>query len=670
MKLSRQYLWLYLLLLLWIWASALVRISGWPQLWGMIPLGPGSAPWVLAAAVLCTMVLFGRGKTLFARLDGKITAISRYTSPSRARLLSAGFFCLLAISVSWVFRSRNHFMGDGWKFIEYVAKPFLFYENDPLDFFVHQLLHRLLQILGVSNPEMPYAVLHCLLLPLFLWVCWRIACLVAADRGERIVLTALTAATAGLQLFFGYVESYTLLHLLIVFYLFSGVRYFRGNRETAFPLAPTLIMLLAVATHRCGLTLGPSLLFLWLVSLKNRKIFKLKPVAIPSIGVMAGWLLAMAAALIFFENNPMIPLKKPLVETDVPYLLFDPEHFSDQLNFFLLICPSAAFGLLAAVFKWRDISKKAEPAYIFLIWAAAGTAFFSFTYNPIIGIRDWDLLSLPAIPLSLLGGWSLILLLGPDSRRESFLRALALAAVVHAAAWIRVNADMSRGVEFLGRVREVDYHKHCGKLGLGLVLQERGFYREAVRQYRLVEDEQSIRAQNNMGVCFLALGMPDSALYYYRDFMERVAPGTPDSRKIYLNMSLAYDTKGKTIEASDIYLKMRSRGLDFDDWERRDWLQNADKLSDKFKKRLQRNPTDVGALLFFLRYQTIAKNADIAEELFAFIMKQELSIENWLHLLRFAEVCGYDSSFRAMSETAGRQHTGIEKKYSAFKTEF
>jgi len=168
---------------------------------------------------------------------------------------------------AWTFRSRNHFMGDGWLYISIVKEPFHIISDRPLDYFIHQVSHWLVQALGLGNGETAYAVLHCLLRPLFLWFCWRTADLVTHSLFEKAIVSSLMASTASLQLFAGYVECYTLLHLWIGIYLYAGIKYFQRGLNKGFPWPAALIFVLALLSHRSALSLAPSLIFLGLSAL-------------------------------------------------------------------------------------------------------------------------------------------------------------------------------------------------------------------------------------------------------------------------------------------------------------------------------------------------------------------------------------------------------------------
>ena len=247
MEFNRQNLLFSLLLLVFIWSSALVKITGWPWLWGMIPWGKEIAAWVIPAAILCTALLFEKAIT---KLEISSVTIFNYLERDQDRIFKNFVFILAmgsSVLIAWCFRSQNHFLGDGWAFMENVIGPFYFYTNEPLDFFIHQSFQRFLKLLGTNSGEYAYAILHCLLLPVFLIICWKIAALLVTDFFKRLMFFTLIISTSSMQLFFGYVESYTLIHLLIAIYLFYSLKHLKLE-FSKYPWLPTLIFLLALST--------------------------------------------------------------------------------------------------------------------------------------------------------------------------------------------------------------------------------------------------------------------------------------------------------------------------------------------------------------------------------------------------------------------------------------
>ena len=656
MKERYNFLWPRVLLLVWIWLSALVILTGRPQcLWGLLPVGWAEGFWAPLVAVMLTVLVFGISAGLFDRLDALAVSFSVQSPRRYSRLILLFTLYLVLFFLAWAFRSENHFMGDGWLVSLEVAKPFRLWSTAPLNFFILQSFNRLLQGLGITSSETTHALLHCLAFPVFLWLCWRIAGLAVRDSAHRTVLWLLITGTASLQLFFGYVENYPLLHLWIVLYLYLSLRLLAAAKTGGLPWWPTLAFLLAASGHGSGMVLLPSLIFLWLVRFP-KKLLPLRVLS-PSLLTAACSVILLGTGLVFFDTSVLVPLFER-ENSAAPYLLFSPSHLWEKFNFLLLICPASLVAWPVVASRWRAFHGiKSEP-FFFVFWVAAGTAFFSFVFNPLLGVRDWDLLCLPAVPLGLLAGWALIPALPQGTRRKAFLRALALAAVVHAAAWIWINSDIHRGVRFLDRIAEADYHRDTGKFNLASMLHERDFLNEAIRQYRLATpSDKSKRHKNllNMGDCFLSLGMPDSTIHYLSS-LENIYVVTTVARMRAMLLSLAFDMQTHSDSATSFFLNLRRMGLELKDSEAALWGRLMSRLAEPYEKLIQKNPADIDALLFFLRYYTLKQEEEKFSQIYDIILTKSYSLQQWNRLLDFAGLCNHQDYFEKMLDEALRQH--------------
>ncbi|MBN2288377.1 MAG: hypothetical protein JXQ83_03525, partial [Candidatus Glassbacteria bacterium] len=291
------------------------------------------------------------------------------------------------------------------------------------------------------------------------------------------------------------------------------------------------------------------------------------------------------------------------------------------------------------------------------LWVCAGTSFFLLVFNPLLGIRDWDLLCLPAVPLALAAGLALARVL-PGAGGKAFLRTLALAAAAHAATWVWINSDISRGVQFLDRVAEADCHLDTGKFTLASMLHERGFFRKAIRQYRLVESSDRFKMQKsrfNLGNCFFNLEMPDSIIFYLSGFEKgyMVSAVVKDYDMI---LSLAWDMKCRSDSATSYFLAPRRLGLELDEAHRTKWAEMMTRLADCYEKKLLQDPADIDAQLFFLRLYTLKREDDKLADVYQRLLAHYYSLEQWNRLLQFADLCGHRVYLEKMLSEALAQH--------------
>lgn len=264
--------------------------------------------------------------------------------------------------------------------------------------------------------------------------------------GAKLTVLALALFTGAIQLFFGYIEHYTLAIGLGAIYVFTAARAATGQTQM---WKPGVLLLAGTLLHVQTLLLLPS--YLWLVVWIS--VFKRAPLrAGPTAAGTAILALAAAAGLRFVPAAGAFFL--PLIGPDGGYGVFSGAHLLDVINQVLLLCP---MWLLFAVLILRDritrgpgdgADRSVLPA---LSWTLAVPAvLFLLLFKPELGMaRDWDLFCFAVFGLSTPGLAILIqhISRGAPSRRSA---AIAAPAVILAAAmvfsWVGVNADPERSV--------------------------------------------------------------------------------------------------------------------------------------------------------------------------------------------------------------------------------
>ncbi|MFT7694455.1 MAG: hypothetical protein ACI8P2_003087 [Candidatus Latescibacterota bacterium] len=222
-------------------------------------------------------ILLALRPTWAQRLDAYIEPLLH-----RPFLTSARFQILIALLftvAAFLFRDRQHFLGDGGMWMS----TFELFANNPeqgkvlwidnlfegqglqympfseafstlIRFQVFRLAH---QTFGL-DAGIAHELLSCLAAFPYAILCLRLASIMATNPLNRAALFLLCLTPATTQFYFGYVESYTLLHLAAAAYAFFGLRFLRGGPFWA----ATLAMVAAVAAHLMVLAILPSWLYL------------------------------------------------------------------------------------------------------------------------------------------------------------------------------------------------------------------------------------------------------------------------------------------------------------------------------------------------------------------------------------------------------------------------
>ncbi len=420
------------------------RLKPEEWLWGVIPI-TYLPTGLRIALILSLMALVG-----WVALGGRVPQ-GRIPFPRQARV-----HMLLAV-LSWPLFYLGRVMhtrwGDAYLLVKGMAHPqvrLTYSWQAPLDTYLHARLFQIGERLWGWEDAMPaYWWLSSLAGAAALWVLLRTAADLGRTPRERWVIVGLMTTTGAMQLFFGYPETYTLLSLLILLFLWLAWRCCQGLGSL---WGPSLALAVAVGFHPAALILLPALLVLgWPVWRRNGRhpAGVLAALAIPLAGVLAGTLALMTAGGVGLEvflrsqapgggdHRWLVPLTQVRSEWEY-YTLFSRGHLMDIVNQQLLVMPFTLPLLLGLVLGYRRRLPR-EGYALFLAVAAAAYVGLTWVWNPDYGgQRDWDLFAPAAWPATLLAAYGLT--------RATTAAVLTRVAVIilpiqalHTAAWIYSN---------------------------------------------------------------------------------------------------------------------------------------------------------------------------------------------------------------------------------------
>lgn len=451
------------------------------------------------------------------------------------------------MALFWGLRSQNHFLGDGFYRIGELAEGHVNLRSaDFLDLYVHREAWRALRAMGVADPAVAYALTSVLAGGLWAALLPALARVVVPRTELQWVVPAVLLAAGSVQLFFGYVECYTLRELLIASYILLALRAIRGG--AIWP--PIAVLALGSCVHLTMLALAPSLAAV-LVRARVAE-FSGRRLAALCAGVACAGAAALAALYhLRHQYGGLDALLPPSANGERAYGLFSPAHLGDLANHILLAAP-AAFLLLPAGLAWRRLAIArhltaagngrripAGPRELFWLLAAGGPLAFVAVLNAKLGARDWDLLALPATPLALA---AIALLMGSGAPapkasrsrgsrgrggtaldpRAAFAAVCVALSLLHTVPWILVNHDRNRAILMLRDMVERDPHHLAGPdpriLNFGVQLNWNGYPAEA-RRYLLravALRPESYWAHYNLGTLEMEQGNLEAALFAMR----------------------------------------------------------------------------------------------------------------------------------------------------------
>jgi hypothetical protein len=422
--------------------------------WGLWPYTtlPPVVGWTLAlgVAALALPVVNRAVRRLVGRLWGRLPG------KEHRHLWFAGL-ALASLPLFWVARLGHLCWGDSFLLAKGIANPevqLTYNWQAPLTVFLHAKLWAFGGgLFGWPDAATAYALTSTICGGLFVYILLLAAHLLGRDDLERAVIFGLVVSTGAVELFFGYVENYTIMSLGVLLYLYLGLRCLRGEIGLTWP---ALVLALTNALHPATIVLAPSVLYLFYRAEKPtffRAIGTFARLALPFVLVALGVLLLLQSGghgldAFFGADAPggmdrrwFVPLWQ--VETRWEhYTMFSWGHLLDIANEQLL---AASFGLplLAALaLKVRNVRRTLTLELLFLAVAAGFYLLFTWTWNPDYGgQRDWDLFAPAAWPLMLLAAGLFTRL--ADERE--FLAAdgliLSAASLLFTAAWVYTNTQ-------------------------------------------------------------------------------------------------------------------------------------------------------------------------------------------------------------------------------------
>ncbi|MBN1827472.1 MAG: tetratricopeptide repeat protein [Candidatus Eisenbacteria bacterium] len=429
-------------------------------------------------------------------------------SPTLLRAGGAlGALATIIAILFYLFRSSGHFMGDG-----YLVLTFLERDADPLQYragwgtlVVHRVFFRALRALGATNgEELSFAILSSAAGGAAVFAAVRFARRIAgALRPDRpapaaALLIALLLTTGAMQLFFGYVETYTPAQLYILLFVAGGSAALLsgGNRAAAAAAFPA-----AVFFHT-GVVIALPALFALLLEGRRERLARLLLRLVHLSPILLFLLPPTLSQLDAFEA----PLRWTAPPEALYYSLLSPEHLFYMFNLFALVAP-IPMAILVATIRGRRAADEPPglPAEGFLRTAALSLLAFAVVIRPGLGPRDWDLFCFYAPAIALWAGTRLLPILPTRTLAPSAILAWG-AGLFLLLPWVGGNAFPSVAADRAVRFTINDpLHWNGDKpraVGFAGILWKKGGREQAMRLYREATRRRpdSRRAHANVGI--------------------------------------------------------------------------------------------------------------------------------------------------------------------------
>ena len=470
---------------------------------------------------------------------------------SRRVWISRSLVILIAFAGFVLLSTARHFLGDGYPLLENLeAGIWSESHRAPLSWVLIRGLHDVCQPLW-ETAEDTYRFYSYASGVLYVMLAFPVARVLGkADRDKSMVFAFLL--TAGyFQLFFGYVEHYPLFMPGLLLYLLLGLQSLK-QRLTLF--APASVLGVLIALHQAFTVFAPSLVFLayrayrqqrdvipsWKNTLATIAALGFVPVTAAVIVGLCG--IGFEAYVSRMGGRNFMPL---LAEPGYlsQYRIFSLAHVLDFLNQQLLAAPAVCMSIFL-------VGRKPFANQPFLALSAFVPLLFTFFANPEIGaFRDWDIFSLPALPLTLWAAAAFLERKNAGKSRFDTAFVICGAAALHTLAWVSVNASASAAqTRFIHLADRLTGNAAVNSwMILGDFHRTRKNDAAAFRAYKRALDSNPTDPNRWLTIGrFLREGQHFSRAIEY---FEKAAELKPDQPVPYMNLGAAYSDIGQLDEA-------------------------------------------------------------------------------------------------------------------------
>ncbi len=379
------------------------------------------------------------------------------------------------------------------------------------------------------------------------------------EKQVRLLVFSVLATIGANQLFFGYVESYTLMYTALGSFILFSLYYLKGRCGFFWP---GFIFVLSVSLHLSALFLLPSVLYLSVVKSSQKAEAKNKIFPLANIIKMALILLIVGGGFFILRNyNPQESdlgafLIFPLGGNEDPYSLFSFSHLLDLSNHQLLVSPlGIPIWVILILFFWKKINfKKGEAVFLLIVSVCA--LVFALLVDPKLGYpRDWDLFAFTGLGYTILGIH--LLLNALDKLEIKRLRYVTLALVstslVSTLPWIYVNATEEKAVERVTHLLELDGKRSAlGHEALAYYYRNRKQKDKEIEEWeRTIALIEKPRYLKNLAVTYIEVGKYQEAAWQ----LEKIVEKDPSDHLTRSDLGKTYVALGRHDEAKQQFQK-------------------------------------------------------------------------------------------------------------------
>ncbi|HDS00447.1 MAG TPA: tetratricopeptide repeat protein [candidate division Zixibacteria bacterium] len=380
------------------------------------------------------------------------------------------FSAIFLVIIFYQFRSATMLLGDGYLRANETNLGSKLHFTEPLDKFWQYIVYITLGDWFGLKSYQTYQIVSIFGGVLFFMFGLWFADRYGKSRPEKILMAALIFSSAIMQIFFGYVESYSLSNPLFLFAI--GATYVEVKHSRSI-IPGLLLYFTACLFHMSLLAYYPAFfilaIILWRAERSGNSLAEfIAAIAVPILSITMVIVLNNLQFGGSFDQNIFDYLIIPLLPNDTGYWLLSPTHLLDMLNQILLVAP-AAIIIFIAFNPFRRKFYTDHFSFFVALLSICGLLFLAF-FDTAFGIaRDWDLFSSIAIPLNVLAGVMLINAHRASEDYSSFKKfSPVLPALIISFAFILLNSQEKPSVErYKDIINQSEHGRHLNLENLG-----------------------------------------------------------------------------------------------------------------------------------------------------------------------------------------------------------
>ena len=426
---------------------------------------------------------------------------------------------LISVLLFWSLRTKLFLLGDGY-FILTTLSGGMIFPTAWLDGIIHQGFYRLLvSVSPGTDPSLSHSIPSVLCGGIFIYLILTLSDLLGDTSFQKVLIFFSLLTLGSIELFFGYVESYTLLSVSLTLFILFSILYLRGRVSV---ILPFVALVMSMALHASAMVFVSAFFYIVLRRWRggSSKLPDL-PTLLCFLGCLGATLLVIWKVFFLTGRGDGFGRFLPLLHSpETGFTMFCGAHIGEFINGLLLVSPVGVLSFLLFPFYLLRLKSFSDPILNFLLICSLSGLILVFAYNCHWGSADWDLMSFPGIFFTLFG----ILLLakwgGRWARFKNYGLILIAASLFHTIPWILVNADAQLSVDRYVMIATNDAHILCAPGGgmwrVGRVLQDAGFTEKAEELLKrgIRRNPEEIGCYSYLSAILHRQGRDDEAIFY------------------------------------------------------------------------------------------------------------------------------------------------------------